>query len=96
MLADTVKTYPLFSELHSMTISKEDHFTLVENYVNHIVDGMDTDSLAAMVVDLLTREYENVPVDEIKEEILDLYDEETLNDLMPEDTEEPSEATGWQ
>ena len=96
MLADTVKTYPLFSELHSMTISKADHFTLVENYVNHIVDGMDTDSLAAMVVDLLTREYENVPVDEIKEEILDLYDEETLNDLMPEDTEEPSEATGWQ
>ena len=83
MLADTVKTYPLFSELHSMTISKADHFTLVENYVNHIVDGMDTDSLAAMVVDLLTREYENVPVDEIKEEILDLYDEETLNDLMP-------------
>lgn len=79
-----------------MTISKADHFTLVENYVNHIVDGMDTDSLAAMVVDLLTREYENVPVDEIKEEILDLYDEETLNDLMPEDTEEPSEATGWQ
>ena len=71
------------SELHSMTISKADHFTLVENYVNHIVDGMDTDSLAAMVVDLLTREYENVPVDEIKEEILDLYDEETLNDLMP-------------
>ena len=99
MLADTVKTYPIFSELHSMTISKADHFTLVENYVNHIVDGMDTDSLAAMVVDLLTREYENVPVDEIKEEILDLYDEETLNDLMPEDddnTEEPSEATGWQ
>ena len=88
MLADTVKTYPLFSELHSMTISKADHFTLVENYVNHIVDGMDTDSLAAMVVDLLTREYENVPVDEIKEEILDLYDEETLNDLMP--TEGPS------
>ena len=83
MLADTVKTYPIFSELHSMTISKADHFTLVENYVNHIVDGMDTDSLAAMVVDLLTREYENVPVDEIKEEILDLYDEETLNDLMP-------------
>ena len=38
-------------------------------------------------------------VEEIKEEILDLYDEETLNDLMPEDddnTEEPSEATGWQ
>ena len=99
MFIDTVKTYSLFSELHSMTISKADHFTLVENYVNHIVDGMDTDSLAAMVVDLLTREYENVPVDEIKEEILDLYDEETLNDLMPEDddnTEEPSEATGWQ
>ena len=67
----------------SMTLSESDRFQLVENYVEHIVDGMDTDSLAAMVVDLLTREYENLTEDQIKEEIVDLYDEETLEDLMP-------------
>ena len=33
--------------------------------------------------DLLSREYEKCTEEEIKEEILDLYDEETLNDLMP-------------
>ena len=97
MLVDTVKTYPLFSELHSMTISKADHFTLVENYVNHIVDGMDTDSLAAMVVDLLTREYEKLTWDEVTDEIVELYDEDTLIDLLPDSSEtDPSEATGWQ
>ena len=36
-----------------------------------------------MVYDLLTREYEKYTEEDIKEEILDLYDEETLNDLMP-------------
>ena len=97
MLADTVKTYPLFSELHSMTISKADQ--LIENYVTHIIDGLDYKDMEQMVYDLLTREYEKYTEEGIKEEILDLYDEETLSDLMPEDddnTEEPSEATGWQ
>ena len=81
--------YDPFVHLHqklpqrSMTLSESDRFQLVENYVEHIVDGMDTDSLAAMVVDLLTREYENLTEDQIKEEIVDLYDEETLEDLMP-------------
>ena len=76
--------------------NESDRFQLVENYVDHIIDGMDTDSLVCMVRDLLMNEYEKCTEEEIKDEILDLYDEETLNDLMPEDTEEPSEATGWQ
>ena len=67
-----------------MTLSESDRFQLVENYVEHIVDGMDTDSLAAMVVDLLTREYEKLTWDEITEEIVDLYDEDTLIDLIPD------------
>ena len=64
--------------------NEADRFQLVENYVEHIVDGMDTDSLAAMVVDLLTREYEKLTWDEITEEIVDLYDEDTLIDLIPD------------
>ena len=82
MVIDTVKTYPLFSELHSMTISKADQ--LIENYAWHIIDGLDHKSADQMLFDLLTREYEKYTEEDIKEEILDLYDEETLNDLMPE------------
>ena len=79
-----------------MTLSESDRFQLVENYVEHIVDGMDTDSLAAMVVDLLTREYENLTEDQIKEEIVDLYDEETLEDLMPSWHKPVGCPTSWQ
>ena len=76
--------------------NESDRFQLVENYVGHIVDGMDTDSLAAMVVDLLTQEYEKLTWDEIQEEIVDLYDEDTLIDLLPDaDASEPDESTGW-
>ena len=34
--------------------NEADRFQLVENYVDHIIDGMDTDSLVHMVRDLLT------------------------------------------
>ena len=52
-----------------------------------------------MLFDLLTREYEKMSWDDVTEEIVDLYDEDTLIDLIPDQdntTEEPSEATGWQ
>jgi hypothetical protein len=59
-------------------------FELKENYVNHIIDGMDVDSLAQLVHDLLMDEYEKMSEDEMIEEIKDLYDEDTLIDLIPE------------
>ena len=64
--------------------TEADRFALVENYVEHIVDGLDADSLANMVVDLLTREYDKLTWDEITEEVVDLYGEDTLIDLLPE------------
>ena len=66
--------------------NESDRFHLKENYVKHIMDGMDVQiPLAAMVsVDLLTREYEKLTWDEITEEIVDLYDEDTLIDLIPD------------
>ena len=64
--------------------TEADRFSLVENYVEHIVDGLDADSLANMVVDLLTREYDKLTWDDITEEIVDLYGEDTLIDLLPE------------
>ena len=78
--------------------TKQDIDGLVENYVTHIVDGLDVPSLEQLCYDLLTREYEKLSWDEITEEIVDLYDEDVLIDLLPEaDSSEtvPNEATGW-
>ena len=56
---------------------------LIENYVSHIVDGMDTETMESMVFDLLTREYETYTEEQIVNEIVELYDEDMLAELMP-------------
>ena len=65
-------------------ITNKDTSALVDNYVNHIIDGMDMDCLLQMCYDLLTREYEKLSWDEVTEEIVDLYDDDTLIDLIPD------------
>lgn len=67
-----------------MTITPDDKKQLIENYCNYIIDGMDMDSLVQIAYDLMEREYEKYSWDEIQEEIVDLYDEETLIQLLPE------------
>lgn len=58
-------------------------FQLKENYINMIIDGMDMDSLCQMAFDLLLDSYKDWDEDDMKEEIVDLYDEEMLESLMP-------------
>ena len=58
---------------------------LKDNYLNFIIDGMDMDSLIQMTYDLLMDSYNDSTAEELKEEILDLYDQETLDDLMSTD-----------
>jgi hypothetical protein len=41
-----------------MTLNKAQFAQLVENYVSHVVDGMDIETMQVMVTDLLVREYE--------------------------------------
>jgi hypothetical protein len=65
-----------------MTLSKEQFSTLVENYVSHIVEGLDVESLESMVFDLLVREYETYTEDEILGEVEELYGEEVAADLI--------------
>jgi hypothetical protein len=65
-----------------MTLSKEQFSTLVENYVHHIVEGMDVDTMTSMVYDLLTREYETYTEEQIVGEIEELYGEEVAADLI--------------
>ena len=75
----------------SMTVqspNEADRFQLVENYVDHIIDGMDMDCLVQMAHDLLMDAYADSSWDDIQAEIVDLYDEETLIELLPEGNNE--------
>ena len=56
--------------------------TLKDNYAYHIVDGMDMNSLITFAVETIAQNMETWTEEEVKGEIVDLYDEETLNDLM--------------
>jgi hypothetical protein len=67
-----------------MTLTTEQFSTLVENYVSHIVEGMDVESLECMVYDLLLNEYKTYTEQEILGEIEELYGEEVAADLLPE------------
>ena len=66
-----------------MTMTESELFALKENYINMIIDGMDIDSLCQMAFDLLLDSYQDCTEEQMKEEILDLYDDEMLADLMP-------------
>ena len=54
---------------------------LKENYANLIVDGMDMDTLVTFAIDSIIHNMETWDEEDLKEEILDLYDEETWTDL---------------
>ena len=62
-----------------------DFSTLVENYAQFIIDGMDYKTLEQyaydMLVDSLTKDYESA--EELMDEIREQYDEEILESLMP-------------
>ena len=80
--------------------TQQDFDQLTENYVTYILDRLDYKDMEQMLYDMLHREYEKLSWDDITEEIVDLYDEDTLIDLIGDagdnNTDEPSEATGWQ
>jgi len=65
-----------------MTLNKAQFTQFVENYVSHIVEGLDVDSLETMVTDLLIREYETHTEEQIVNEITDIYDEEYAQSLL--------------
>jgi len=68
--------------------NESDLFQLKENYCNHIIDGMDMDTLCQFAYDMLLDAYKDSTWDEMTEEIVDLYDEDTLIELLPEGNNE--------
>jgi len=63
-------------------MNESDLFTLKENYCNLIIDGMDMDCLVQMCHDLLMDAYQDCTEEDLKEEIVDLYDTEVWEDLV--------------
>jgi len=66
-----------------MTLSNSELDTLKGNYCEMIIDGMDMDTLCQLAYDLLMDAYKESTEEDIREEVLDLYDEEMLESLMP-------------
>ena len=70
----------------SINMNESDLYELKENYVNHLIEGMDIDTLCVLVKDCKLNGADGIKLwseEDIKEEIVGLYGEETLNDLMP-------------
>jgi len=63
-------------------MNKEQLAQFKYNYCERIIEDMDMDTLMTLAHDLLMDAYQSCTEEEIKEEILDLYDDETLSDLM--------------
>ena len=68
--------------LHQKMMNNEQLAQFKYNYCEKIIDDMDMDTLMTLAHDLLMDSYQSCSEEEIKEEILDLYDEEVLSDLM--------------
>ena len=64
-------------------MNDSDLLQLKENYTNMIIDGMDMDSLVQFAFDSIMDNMKDYTEEDIKEEVIDLYDEEVLEGLMP-------------
>ena len=74
------------STFTNQTMNESDLFTLKENYANMIIDGMDIDTLAQFAYDSIMDNLKDYEEKDIEAEIIDLYGEETYNDLADVDT----------
>ena len=76
---------PFFKLMQTSTkMNESDLFQLKEDYVNLIIDGMDIDTLCAYARDCMLNGTDGISEwseEDIKEEIVDLYGEDTLEDL---------------
>ena len=72
-----------------MTLNKAQFQQLIDNYANHIIEGLDNDSMEIMLFDLITAEYADYTEEQIIAEIDELYGEEFATDLLESATDVP-------
>ena len=73
-----------FNKMTEQSPNRKDFDQLVDNYIMHIIDGLDYKDMEQMCYDLLQREYEKLTWDDVTEEVVDLYGEDTLINLLPD------------
>ena len=66
---------------HSNIIDRTTRDTVIEQFVELVVDGMDTKDLIRYVMDDLTEYYEDCSDDELRE-FIDNYDEDLYDELV--------------
>lgn len=64
-----------------MIMNQEELSNLKDQYTEMIVDGLDHKDMYRIVFDYLRSEMESVNEEELRDEIVDYYDEETWEDL---------------
>jgi predicted Zn-dependent protease with MMP-like domain len=67
---------------NKMTLTNEQLSTLIDNYANLVIDGMDMDTLVQFAYDSLVVEFNKYSEKQLISEIAELYDEETLDMLL--------------
>ena len=72
-----------------MTLNKAQFQQLIDNYANHIIEGLDNDSMEIMLFDLITAEYADYTEEQIVGEMTELYGEEYAQDLLESATGVP-------
>jgi anaerobic ribonucleoside-triphosphate reductase len=72
-----------------MTLNKAQFDQLVDNYANHIIEGLDNDSMEIMLFDLITAEYADYTEEQIIGEVTDIYGEEIAQELLESVTAVP-------
>ena len=73
------------------TMNREQLDQFKANYASLIVDGMDMKTLEQFAMEMVEQNMTHWNEQDVKDEILDYYGEETLMDLMPETVQEPTE-----
>jgi len=67
-----------------MTLTESQAFALKEEYARMIVDGMDMDTLCTFAIESIMENLKDYTSKELQDEIVELYDEEVLDNLMEE------------
>jgi hypothetical protein len=65
-----------------MTLNKAQFQQLIDNYANHIIEGLDNDSMEIMLFDLITAEYADYTEEQIVGEIDELYGSWVAQELL--------------
>ena len=74
----------LKSEPTPMTLTEQQFDQLKESYAYMIVDDMDMKTLVQLAIDSIIENLKSYDQDELKDEIVELYDEEVLDNLLQE------------